>query len=91
MKKLLIVIPLIATAIYANDINSSLEKCKEIAKLNIEQKSTKKPEQILLKIGNIASTIEDVELKEFNKTSDYKNICHLKVVKSQNFGDFVAY
>ena len=32
-----------------------------------------------------------VSIDEFKENSNYENICHLKIIKSANFGDFIGY
>jgi len=89
MRKMLLLL-ILTIFINAQNSNSTLA-CRDIAILQEVIDNCKNPEQILLKMGDIASKVEDLELKEFKKNSNYKDICHLKIVKSQNFGDFVAY
>ncbi len=62
----------------------------KVTKLQRDLKSASHPEQTLYDIGESAQQI-DISLEEYNKNRDFKEICHLKVIKSENFGDFVSY
>ena len=33
---------------------------------------------------------QDTAVNEYNKSSNSKNICHMKIIKSENFGDFIG-
>ena len=93
MKKQLIIvlIALLSITIYAKtDTVSVHSSCTTIASLEKKLKQSGKPEKILLKMGRLAEKI-DIEEKVYHNNSDYKNICHLKIVKSENFGDFPSY
>jgi hypothetical protein len=47
-------------------------------------------DKLLLSMGQIAMKMK-ISIEEFNKKKDYKNICHLRIVRSANFGYFVSY
>ena len=89
MKKILILgVIYITTLLNAN--NNNLSPCNKIKMLQELLSKSKKPQIILLKMGEIAQSI-DISLKEFKKNKAYKDICHLKIVKSSNFRDFASY
>jgi len=63
--------------------------CEQIATL---QKSYEKAPTatLLLKMGELASKME-VALEAYRQNSDYTKVCHLRIIKSDNYGDFIAY
>ena len=82
---------LLSITIYATtatvDAHSS---CADIATLEKRLTQSEKPEKLLLQMGAAAEKM-DVEMKVYRQNPDYKNICHLKIVKSENFGNFPSY
>ncbi len=74
----------------ANEINCNITLCDEVAllKKSITQDSSSKA--ILMVMGNLAQRVE-IEPNEMKKYQVQQQACHLKVVKSENFGDFVSY
>jgi len=68
--------------------------CAPISQLESKLSSSKNPAKLLLRMGKLAETIEKktpLELDDYQKNPDYKNICHYKIVRSENFGDFPSY
>jgi len=61
-----------------------------VMKLQAHLKSASDPDQTLYDMGGFAQEM-DVSLKEYAKQSAYRDVCHLKVIKSENFGDFISY
>jgi len=72
-----------------NGINSSV--CREITALESKLHSSSKQDKVLFELGKISSKIPEVSIEQYKKNKDYKTICHLKIVKSENFGDFTSY
>ena len=64
--------------------------CKKVTLLSTKIKNSSSPDKVLYEIGKLAQKLEPT-VEEYKKNSDLKDICHLKVVKSENFGDFVSY
>jgi len=64
--------------------------CKKAADLTQSISKQLHPERTLLQIAHLAQKIE-VDPEEFTKNSNYRKLCHLRIVKSENFGDFVTY
>jgi hypothetical protein len=69
--------------------NTNVSNLKNIIDLNNQYTNNKNPET-LLSIGKLALKMK-ISIDDFNKNNDYKNICHLRIVKSANYGDFVSY
>jgi hypothetical protein len=67
----------------------SIKLCNSISVLQKDVSRTESP-QSLMEMGNLASQIE-IEPEIFRKDQKYKTLCHLKIVKSDNFGDFISY
>ena len=63
---------------------------KEVVELDSSLSSSHHPDKVLLEIAKLIIPI-DISLEEYRQNEKYKEICHLKVVKSANFGDFVSY
>jgi len=63
---------------------------QRVVKLQSDLNGTLHRDQLLYDIGESVQKM-DLSLVEYAQKSDYKNICHLKMVKSENFGDFVSY
>jgi len=87
---------LLTTTLYAKKPmpNTLSSPCTNIATLEKELKQSKTPEKILLQMGKLAEKMSNetpLELEAYQKNTDYKNICHYKVVRSENFGDFPSY
>ena len=94
MKIKIIVLLVLTVSVFgfAQESKSTIDPaCKKIAELQKTLKSSSEPDKVLLRMGKIANEVQDVSLDQFRKNSDYKNICHLKIVKSANFGDFTSY
>jgi len=87
--KLLIIVGVI-DSIEAKEVDRELSTCIEIKRLESTLDNSKKPDEILLRMGDIAKDI-DIEIDTYRANPDYKNICHLKIVKSDNYGDFPTY
>jgi hypothetical protein len=85
-EQLIIALVLTVTSIYAK----TNIPCTNIATLEKTLKQSKNPGKILLQMGALAEKME-VEPETYHKNPDYRNICHLKIVKSENFGDFPSY
>lgn len=79
---------------YEAIIKQKVSACQKITSLDglyaIAKNEPKLGAKILLSIGKIAIKME-VSLEAYQKEPQMKRICHLKVVKSANYGDFVAY
>ena len=73
----------------ASEDNTNVINLKNIIDLN-NQYTNNKNVETLLSIGKLALKMK-ISIDDFNKNNDYKNICHLRIVKSANFGDFVGY
>jgi TolA-binding protein len=74
---------------------SNTVKLEQVIKLNAlyikaQKSNAALADQILLKMGQIALDMEP-SLEAFNQKREYRNICHLRIVKSANYGDFAAY
>ena len=69
---------------------NSAAPCKKVADLAQVISKQPHPERTLLQIAHLAQKIE-VNPEEFAKNSCYQEICRLRIVKSENFGDFVTY
>jgi hypothetical protein len=68
--------------------------CANIARLGAKLSQSKHPANILLHMGKLSEKISDEtppELSAFQTNPDYKNICHYKIIHSENFGDFPSY
>jgi hypothetical protein len=68
--------------------------CSKIAQLNASLSQSKHPENILLQMGEQVQKIENLaplEMEAYQKNPTYKNLCHFKIVISENFGDFPSY
>ena len=63
---------------------------KKVVALDNSLSNSQHPDKVLLEIAKLAIPI-DISLEEYKQNENYKEICHLKVVKSANFGDFVSY
>ncbi|KIM13099.1 MAG: hypothetical protein KU38_02440 [Sulfurovum sp. FS08-3] len=74
------------TLLQASPQNST---CQNIIELQKRYDNTPSP-QLLLAIGEMASKLE-VSLDEYEKDTLLATSCHLKVVKSANYGDFASY
>lgn len=83
-------IPFLALAWGQEHLQNNKTLCKEVILLKSKLPSSTKADKILYNIAQLAQQI-DISPKDYNQNSDYKNICHLKVIKSANFGDFVSY
>lgn len=66
----------------------NLKKIIELNNQYIANKNDK--DEMLFSIGQLALQIK-TSIQDFSNNIDYKNICHLRIVKSENFGDFVSY
>ena len=79
---------------YENIINSSvISDYEKIIKLNefFEFNSNGDiADKILIEIGKIALKME-VTINEYNENLNLKNICHMKIGESGNYGDFIGY
>jgi hypothetical protein len=64
--------------------------CAEVAFLQQRTKGNHYAADLLMTMGDMAKMI-DIEPKIYLKDTKYRDICHLKIVKSANFGDFVSY
>jgi hypothetical protein len=73
-----------------NQPKSNEGLCAEVASLHQKAKGGRSTADVLMAMGDAANTI-DIEPKVYLKEPKYKDICHLKIVKSENFGDFVSY
>jgi hypothetical protein len=70
---------------------SAVDSLQKMIELNNRYSTAdKNKDQLLLSMGQTAMQME-IAIEEFNKKTEYKNICHLRIVKSANFGDFVSY
>ena len=63
---------------------------KKVVELDSTLSSSQHPDKVLLKIAKLVKQI-DIDLEAYSKNKNYKKICHLRVVKSANFGDFASY
>lgn len=63
---------------------------KRVAILDSSLPNSQHPDKVLLEIAKLLMPI-DISLEAYRQNNSYKKICHLKVVKSANFGDFVSY
>jgi len=93
MQKLLILTLLLSThTLYAKQPHAS--PCAKLALYEKTHKQSKEPAKVLFQLGKLAETIENeapVEIEAYKKDPNYKNVCHFKIVKSENFGDFPSY
>ncbi len=63
---------------------------KKVTVLDSSLSNSQHPDKVLLEIARLLIPI-DISLEEYKQNENYKEVCHLKVVKSANFGDFVSY
>lgn len=63
---------------------------KKVVVLDSSLSNSQHPDKVLLEIAKLLMPI-DISLEEYRQNENYKEICHFKVVKSANFGDFVSY
>ena len=63
---------------------------KKVAALDSSLSSSQHPDKVLLEIAKLIMPV-DISLEEYRQNENYKELCHLKVVKSANFGDFISY
>lgn len=75
----------------AEKLNENKKLFENIIALNAEYLSaSSKKDSILLSIGLSAMELK-ASLSEYRSDERFKNICHMKIVKSENFGDFISY
>jgi len=72
-------------------IGSKGSVCKEITQLQKTLQNSSEPDKVLFEMGKLSNEKREISLEQYKGNSDYKKICHLKSVKSANFGDFVSY
>ena len=93
MQKLLILTLLLSIhTLYAKQPHTS--PCAKLALYEKTHEQSKEPAKVLFQLGKLAETIENeapVEMEDYQKDPSYKNICHYKIVRSENFGDFPSY
>ena len=79
---------------YEAIIKQKVSACQKITSLDglyaIAKNEPKLGAKILLSIGTLAMKM-GVSLEAYQKQPQMQSICHLKVVKSANYGDFTAY
>ena len=63
---------------------------EKVVALNNSLSNSQHPDKVLLEIARLLMPT-DISLETYRQNDNYKEICHLKVVKSANFGDFVSY
>ncbi len=63
---------------------------KQVVALDSSLSNSQYPDKVLLEIAKLLMPI-DISLEEYKQNENYKEVCHLKVVKSANFGDFISY
>jgi len=83
MKKTLILFVSLLSSLYSLPESSVYHKIIKMYENNASPK-------LLLEIGKLASQME-ISLEAYQKDNNYRTIAHLKIVKSDNYGDFVAY
>ncbi len=92
MQKLLILTLLLSThTLYAKQHASP---CAKLALYEKAHEQSKEPAKVLFQLGKLAEEVEKkapVEIEAYKKDPNYKNICHYKIVRSENFGDFPSY
>ncbi len=68
---------------------SPIETLSDITKLYESFKANGDP-HVLLDIALKCQAMK-VTLQQFQRVAEFGTVCHLRIVKSENFGDFVAY
>ena len=63
---------------------------KKVVALDSSLSNSQHPDKVLLEIAKLLIPI-DISPEEYRQNEKYKEVCHLKVVKSANFGNFVSY
>ena len=92
IKTIVLLVLTVSTLSFAQESKNTIDPaCKKIVELQKTLKSSSEPDKVLFRMGKIANEVQDVSPDQFRKNSDYKNICHLKIIKSANFGDFTSY
>jgi len=88
-----IILLLVAGALsnsYATDIKPPISLCTAVKYLEKRIRHNPCAPDLLMTMGEMAQKIE-IDPETFQKDPQYKQQCHLKIVKSENFGDFVSY
>ncbi len=80
----------LTSSILASEATYEISICDEVALLEKAITQDSSSASILMVMGNLSQRVE-VELEELQKYQERQQACHLKVVKSENFGDFVSY
>ena len=75
---------------YAEDTTQAFSLCTAVSHLEQRLHDTPCAPDLLMTMGEMAQKIE-ITRKVFQNNPLYKEACHLKIVKSDNFGDFPTY